>query len=36
VAGEIRLDVEPVPLGDVAEAWRRQAAGEATKLVLVP
>jgi NADPH2:quinone reductase len=36
VAGEIRLDVEPVPLADVAEAWRRQAAGEATKLVLVP
>jgi NADPH2:quinone reductase len=36
VAGEIRLDVETVPLGEVAEAWRRQAAGEGTKLVLVP
>jgi NADPH2:quinone reductase len=36
VAGEIRLDVEPVSLEDVADAWRRQAAGETTKLVLVP
>ncbi len=35
-AGEIQLDVERVPLAGVAEAWRRQAAGEATKLVLVP
>jgi NADPH2:quinone reductase len=36
VAGDIRLDVERVPLGEVTDAWRRQAAGEATKLVLVP
>lgn len=36
VAGEIQLDVERVPLADVADAWRRQAAGEAKKLVLVP
>ena len=36
LAGEIRLDVERVPLADVADAWRRQARGEATKLVLVP
>jgi len=36
LAGEIELDVERVPLADVADAWRRQAAGEATKLVLVP
>jgi len=36
LAGEIQLDVERGPLGDVADAWRRQAAGEATKLVLVP
>jgi NADPH2:quinone reductase len=36
LAGEIQLDVERVPLDDVADAWRRQAAGEATKLVLVP
>ena len=36
LAGEIRLDVERVQLEDVAHAWRRQAAGEATKLVLVP
>jgi NADPH2:quinone reductase len=36
VAGDIRLDVERLPLDDVADAWRRQGAGEATKLVLVP
>lgn len=36
VAGEIQLDVERVPLDDVTAAWHRQAAGEATKLVLVP
>ncbi len=36
VAGEIRLEVEQLPLDAVADAWRRQAAGEATKLVLVP
>ena len=36
LAGEIRLDVERVPLADVADAWRRQSSGEGTKLVLVP
>jgi NADPH2:quinone reductase len=36
LAGEIQLDVEEVSLEDVTDAWRRQAAGEATKLVLVP
>jgi NADPH2:quinone reductase len=36
LAGEIQLDVERVPLADVGEAWRRQAVGEGTKLVLVP
>jgi NADPH2:quinone reductase len=36
VAGDIRLDVERVPLDDVADAWRRQAEGAGTKLVLVP
>jgi NADPH:quinone reductase-like Zn-dependent oxidoreductase len=36
LVGEIRLDVERVQLEDVAHAWRRQAAGEAAKLVLVP
>jgi NADPH2:quinone reductase len=36
VAGEIRLDVERVPLGSVADAWRRQAEGAGTKLVVVP
>lgn len=35
-AGEIRLDVERVPLDAVADAWRRQADGAHTKLVVVP
>jgi NADPH2:quinone reductase len=35
-AGEIRLDVERVPLEDVATAWERQQRGEHVKLVLVP
>ena len=33
--GEIVVDVERVPLDDVADAWRRQAAGGAPKLVVV-
>lgn len=36
VAGEIRLDVERVSLDSVADAWRRQAGGAGTKLVVVP
>jgi NADPH2:quinone reductase len=36
VAGEIRLEVERIPLDDVADAWRRQADGPGHKLVLVP
>jgi NADPH:quinone reductase len=36
VAGEIHLDVETVPLESVADAWRRQADGAGTKLVVVP
>jgi NADPH2:quinone reductase len=36
VAGEIRLDVERVPLDSVADAWRRQSEGAGTKLVVVP
>ena len=36
VAGEIRLDVERVPLDSIADAWRRQAEGAGTKLVVVP
>ena len=36
VAGEIRLDVERVPLDSVADAWRRQAEGAGTKFVVVP
>jgi hypothetical protein len=36
VAGDIQLDVERVPLESVVEAWRRQAEGAGTKLVVVP
>ncbi|MFN8224839.1 MAG: zinc-binding alcohol dehydrogenase family protein [Gaiellales bacterium] len=35
-AGRIRLDVEQVPLADVAGAWERQRQGGSAKLVLVP
>jgi NADPH2:quinone reductase len=35
VAGDITFDVERVPLDDVSDAWRRQAEGAGTKLVLV-
>jgi NADPH2:quinone reductase len=33
--GEVRLDLERVPLDDVAEAWRRQSEGANRKLVIV-
>ncbi|MDH5334408.1 MAG: zinc-binding dehydrogenase, partial [Thermoleophilia bacterium] len=36
IAGEIRLEVERVPLDNVDDAWRRQADGVGTKLVVVP
>lgn len=36
IAGEIRLEVERVPLDSVADAWRRQTEGAGTKLVIVP
>jgi NADPH2:quinone reductase len=36
LAGEINLDVERVPLDSVGDAWRRQAEGAGTKLVVVP
>jgi NADPH2:quinone reductase len=36
VAGDIRLDLERVPLDSIADAWRRQADGPRTKLVVVP
>jgi NADPH2:quinone reductase len=36
VAGRIRLEVERLPLDEVASAWERQAAGSHAKLVLVP
>jgi len=35
-AGDIRFDVERVPLDSVTDAWRRQADGAGTKLVVVP
>jgi NADPH:quinone reductase-like Zn-dependent oxidoreductase len=35
-AGEIVVDVERVPLADLDDAWRRQAASPHRKLVLVP
>ncbi len=35
-AGRIQVDVERLPLGDVAQAWERQAAFAHRKLVLVP
>ena len=36
MAGDIRLDIEQVPLDSVADAWRRQAEGAGAKLVVVP
>jgi NADPH2:quinone reductase len=35
-AGDIRIDVERIPLEEVATAWERQQRGEHAKLVLVP
>ena len=35
-AGRIEVDVERMPLADVAQAWERQAAFAHRKLVLVP
>jgi NADPH2:quinone reductase len=36
LAGEIAVDVERIPLRDVADAWERQARSPRRKLVLVP
>lgn len=36
LAGQVRVDVESVPLDDVTDAWRRQAEGPGVKLVIVP
>jgi hypothetical protein len=36
VAGDIRLDVEQIPLDSVTDAWRRQIEGAGAKLVVVP
>lgn len=35
-AGELRVDVETVPLAEVADAWTRQKASPGHKLVLAP
>jgi NADPH:quinone reductase-like Zn-dependent oxidoreductase len=35
-AGEIRVDVDPLGLDEVGEAWRRLQAGSHRKIVLVP
>ena len=35
-AGRIRIDLERVPLDQAVEAWRRQAGGPDTKLVVCP
>jgi NADPH2:quinone reductase len=34
IAGDIEVDLEELPLDDVAEAWRRQAEGPHRKLVV--
>jgi NADPH:quinone reductase-like Zn-dependent oxidoreductase len=36
LAGEIVLEVERLPVSDIAEAWERQAHGPHHKLVLIP
>jgi NADPH2:quinone reductase len=36
IAGDIRLDVEQVSLDSIPDAWRRQAEGPGTKLLVVP
>jgi NADPH2:quinone reductase len=35
-AGELRVEVESLPLSQVGDAWREQAAGPHRKIVLVP
>ncbi len=35
-AGDVRVDVEQVPLAGVADAWRRQAESPGRKLIVVP
>jgi NADPH2:quinone reductase len=36
ITGDIRLEMEQVPLEAVTDAWRRQLEGAGTKLVVVP
>jgi NADPH2:quinone reductase len=35
IEGDIEIDIERVPLGDVADAWRRQADGSADRKLVV-
>jgi hypothetical protein len=35
-AGELRIEVETLPLVDVAEAWTRQKSSPGRKLLLAP
>jgi NADPH:quinone reductase-like Zn-dependent oxidoreductase len=35
-AGDLKIDVDPLPLDQVEEAWRRLDAGSHSKIVLVP
>lgn len=34
--GQVRVEAEPLPLEQVADAWRRVEAGSHRKIVLVP
>ena len=34
--GDIRVEIDRVPLEDVAAAWERQASSPHRKLVLIP
>ena len=36
IAGELHIDVEVMPLADVADAWERQQASPGHKLALSP
>ena len=35
-AGDLRVETDPLPLEQVAEAWRRMGSGSHRKIVLVP
>jgi hypothetical protein len=35
-AGELKIEVEALPLSQIEDAWRKQAEGPHHKVVLVP